>query len=99
LKKYLKTKILIEEIENSSAPLEEKEESKSSVSKIRSVLDKVKHPIKSFGKDVTKEIVVGYAAEEIVKLVFQLVSTATLGVPIPPQILNLLKNVIKEYNK
>ena len=30
--------VLIEEIENSSAPLEEKEESKSSVSKIRSVL-------------------------------------------------------------
>ncbi|WP_048121081.1 hypothetical protein [Methanosarcina vacuolata] len=62
---------------------------------MRSVLDKVKKPIKSFGKNVTNEILVGYAAEEIVKLVFQLVltatSTATLGVPITPQIINLLK--------
>jgi len=53
----------IEEIENSSAPPEEKEESKTSVSKIRSILEKVKHPIKSFGKNVTNEIIVGYAAE------------------------------------
>jgi len=63
----------------------------------------IKHPIKSFGKDVTNEIIVSYAAEEIVKLVFQLVltatSTATLGIPISPQILNLLKNVAKEVNK
>jgi len=94
---------LIEEIETSSAPLEEKEESKTSISKIKSVLNKVKQPIKSFGKDVTNEIIVSYAAEEIVKLVFQLVltatSTATLGVPIPSQILDLLKNVGKKVNK
>lgn len=86
---------LIEKIENSSAPLEEKEESKTSISKIKSVLYKVKQPIKSFGKDVTNEIIVSYAAEEIVKLVFQLIltatSTATLGVPVSSQILNLLK--------
>ncbi|WP_229390427.1 HEAT repeat domain-containing protein [Methanosarcina sp. DH2] len=91
-----KENILIEEIENSFASLEEKKESKSNVSKIRSVLDKVKHPIKSFGKDVTNEIIVGYAAEEIVKLVFQLVSMATLGVPIPPQILNLISSMTKD---
>ncbi len=90
---------LIKEIENSPVPLEEKIESKSSVSKIKSVLDKVKHPIKSFGKDVTNEIIVGYAAEEIVKLVFQLVSMATLGVPIPPQIMILLRSVAKEIKK
>lgn len=56
---------LIEEIDNSSALLEEKEESKTSISKIKSVLDKFKQPIKSFGKDVTNEIIVSYAAEEI----------------------------------
>ncbi|WP_292389670.1 hypothetical protein [Methanosarcina sp. UBA5] len=55
---------LIEEIKNSSASLKEKEESKTSISKVRSVLDKVKHPIKSFGKDVTNEILVGHAAEK-----------------------------------
>ncbi|AKJ37892.1 HEAT repeat domain-containing protein [Methanosarcina barkeri] len=90
-----KENILIEEIDKSSASQEEKEESKSSILNIRSVVDKVKHPIKSFGKDVTKEIVVTYAAEEIVKLVFQLMSMATLGVPIPPQILNLLSSITK----
>jgi hypothetical protein len=90
-----KENILIEEIDKSSASQEEKEESKSSILNIRSVFDKVKHPIKSFGKDVTKEIVVTYAAEEIVKLVFQLMSMATLGVPIPPQILNLLSSITK----
>ncbi|WP_155396758.1 hypothetical protein [Methanosarcina barkeri] len=53
----------------------------------------VKHSIKSFGKDITNEIIVSYAAEEIAKLVFQLVltatSTATLGIPIPLQSINL----------
>jgi len=52
----------------------------------------VKHPIKSFGKDITNEIIVSYATEEIAKLVFQLVltatSTVTLGVPISLQIIN-----------
>ena len=86
---------LIEEIENSSAPPEEKEESKSNVSKIRSILDKVKHPIKSFGKDVTNEIIVSYAANGIVELVFQLVSMSTLGFPIPPQIMDFLRGVTK----
>jgi len=51
--------------------------------------------MKSFGKDTTNEIIVSSAAEEIAKLVFQLVltatSTATLGIPISPQIPNLLK--------
>jgi len=59
----------------------------------------VKHPIKSFGKDITNEIIVSYATEEIAKLVFQLAltatSTATLGVPIPLQIINLLKKIRK----
>ena len=77
---------LIDGIETSCAPQEEKEESKRSVSKITSLLDKIKNPIKSFGKDVIKEIIVGYAAEEIVKLVLQLASVATLGVPISSQI-------------
>lgn len=63
---------------------------------IKSVLDKVKHPIKSFGKDVINEIIVNYAAEEIVKLAFQLVLTAILGIPISSQILNLLKKVEKK---
>jgi hypothetical protein len=63
---------------------------------IKSVLDKVKHPIKSFGKDVINEIIVNYAAEEIVKLAFQLVLTAILGIPISSQILDLLKNVGKK---
>jgi hypothetical protein len=51
--------------------------------------------MKSFGKDITNEIIVSYAAEEIAKLVFQLVLTATLGVPIPLQIRNLLKKIGK----
>jgi len=91
-----KENILIEGIEKSTAPQEEKEASKSSVLNIRSVINKIKHPIKSFGKDVTKEIVVTYAAEELVKLVFQLVSISTLGIPIPPQILNFLISITKE---
>jgi len=94
-----KEDILINEIEKSSAPPEEKEETKKSIFSIRSVIDKVKHPIKSFGKEVTKEIVVTYTAQEIVKFVFHLVLTvtsmATLGVPIPPQILELLTSMIK----
>jgi hypothetical protein len=55
--------------------------------------------MKSFGKDITNEIVVSYATEEIAKLVFQLVltatSTATLGVLVSSQILNLLKKIGK----
>ena len=85
---------LIEEIENSSAPPEEKEESKSNVSKIRSVLNKVKNPIKSFGKDVTNEIIVSYAANGIVELVFQLVSMATLGFPIPVPLQKIIKSIL-----
>lgn len=83
--------------------MKEKEELKATISRIRSVFDKIKYPMKSFGKDVTNEIIVNYAAEEIVKLVFQLVltatSTATLGVPILSQVINLLKNIAKESNK
>ena len=94
-----KEDVLIKEIEKSSTPLEEKEESKKSIFNVRSVIDKVKHPIKSFGKDVTKEIIVTYTAEEIVKLVVQLVSMTTLGVPIPPQIFNLLSDMVKEIKK
>lgn len=90
--------ILIEEIEKSSAPQEEKEESKRSILNIRSVIDKIKHPIKSFGKDVTNEIIVNYAADEIVKLVFQLVFVATLGFPIPTPIINLVISVAKSRN-
>ncbi|WP_342304962.1 hypothetical protein [Methanolobus sp. ZRKC5] len=88
---------LIEEIEKFSTSQEEKKESKSCILKISSVLDKIKHPIKSFGKDVTNEIIVSFAAEEIVKLFFQLMSMATLGIPIPPQILNLLTSITKEF--
>lgn len=74
LKKYTKKEsILLEEVKKSTAPAEEKEESKRSIMNVGSVIDKIKNPIKSFGKDVTKEIVVTFAAEEIVKLIFQLV--------------------------
>lgn len=66
---------------------------------LSSVIDKVKHPIKSFGKDVTKEIIVTYTAEEIVKIVFQLASMATLGVPIPLHILDLMSSMTKELKK
>jgi hypothetical protein len=90
--------ILIKEIEKSSAPQEEKEESKRSILNIRSVIYKIKHPIKSFGKDVTNEIIVNYTADEIVKLVFQLVSIVTLGVPIPTSIINLVISVAKSRN-
>jgi len=55
--------------------------------------------MKSFGKDVTNEIIVGYAANEIMELVVQLVSVATLGVPVPPQIIALIQGVAKELNK
>jgi hypothetical protein len=48
---------LIEEIETSSAPLE-KIKIKISVLKIKPVLEKIKHLINSFGKDVTNEIIV-----------------------------------------
>ncbi len=91
-----KENILTEEIEKSSAPLEEKEESKRSILNIGSVLDKVKHPIKSFGKDVTNEIIVSYTAKETVKLVFQLVSMAALGFPIPTPILDLLSSMVDD---
>lgn len=93
---HKKENTLIEAIEKSPVSLEDKNESKRSILNIRSVIDRVKHPIKSFGKDITREIIVTYAAEEIVKLVFQLVSMAALGVPIPPQILNLLSSMTKE---
>lgn len=93
---HKKENILTEEIEKSSAPLEEKEESKRSILNVRSVLDKVKHPIKSFGKDVTNEIIVSYTAKETVKLVFQLVSMAVLGFPIPTPILNLLSSMVED---
>lgn len=58
--------------------------------------NKVKHPIKSFGKDVTNEIIVSYTAKETVKLVFQLVSMAVLGFPIPTPILNLLSSMVED---
>ncbi len=55
--------------------------------------------MKSLEKDITSKIIVGYATEEIVEFVFQLaltgISTATLGVQVPPQAPNLLKKVAK----
>jgi len=87
---------LTREIESSSAPQNEKEKSKGSISKLKSLLKKVKNPAKEFGKDVTNEIVVSYTAKGIIELFLPIMSMAVFGVPIPSQIIDILTNVIAE---
>lgn len=91
--------ILIKEIDGSSAPQNKKEESKSSISKFRSLLEKVKNPTKAFGKDVAKEIVVGYTAKGIIDLVLPMMFLAVFGVPIPSHITEILSIVLKELKE
>ena len=87
---------LTREIESSSAPQKEKEESKGNISKLKSLLKKVKNPAKEFGKDVANEIVVSYTAKGIVELFLPIMSMAIFGVPIPSQIVDMLANVVTE---
>ena len=91
--------VLITEIDSSSAPKNKKEESKRSISKLRSLLDKVKNPTKAFGKDVAKEIVVGYAAKGIIDIVIPMMFLAVFGVPIPSHITDILAIVTKELKE
>lgn len=90
---------LIKETDSSSAPENEKEESKRSISKLRSLLEKVKNPTKAFGKDVTKEIVVGYAAKGIIDFVIPMMFLAVFGVPMPSHITEILAIVAKELKE
>jgi hypothetical protein len=90
---------LIKEIDSSSAPKNKKEESKRSISKLRSLLEKVKNPTKAFGKDVAKEIVVGYAAKGIIDFVIPIMFLAVFGVPMPSHITEILSIVLKELKE
>jgi len=86
---------LINEIDTSSAPQKEKEESKRSISKLRSLLKDLTNPMKKFGKDVANEIVVSYTAKGIVEVVLPMMSLAVFGVPIPSQMINILTNAVR----
>lgn len=86
---------LINEIDSSSAPQNKKEDSKRSIFKLKLLLEKIKNPMKAFGKDVTKELIVNYAAKGIIELIIPIMFLAVFGVPMPSHITEILAIVTK----
>ncbi len=89
----------VELIENSDAPEKDKEEAKSKLSGFKKVAESVNEKIKSFGKNVTNEIIVDMTAGEIIKLLTPMMSMAAFGVPIPSQVVEILATVTKGLAK
>ena len=50
--------------------------------------------MKSFGANVTKEVIVSLTAEEIITLLTPVLSTAAFGVPIPSKVVEMLLEAI-----
>jgi predicted transcriptional regulator len=86
---------LKEIIEKSEAPEQEKADAKSRLADLKKIPGVLKEKAKSFGKDVAKDVVVTLTAEEIVKLLVPVLSTAVFGVPIPSKIVEILFSAIR----
>lgn len=86
---------IIETIESAEIPEREKEEAKSRLLDFKKLPGILKEKAKSFSVDVAKDVVVSLTAEEIVKLLVPVLSTAVFGVPIPSQIMTMLVAAIR----
>ena len=85
---------LITEINDSTMPDKEKTKAKRIIKKFKKISGKAKKETESFGKNVSYNLAAALLAEEIIKHIFPLISTAIIGVPIPSQLLELLSKAI-----
>src|SRR5659263_206541 len=92
-------KLLSDVIEESTVSKENKEDAKKelklSISGFKDILSKVKKEINPFSKNVAYNLVASLMAEEIIKYIFPVLSTAIVGIPIPSQVMNSLSNILK----
>jgi hypothetical protein len=86
---------ITEIIESAKIPEKEKEEAKLNLSDFKKIPEILKEKAKSFSVDIARDVVVSLTAEEIVKLLVPVLSTAVFGVPIPSQILATLLAAIR----
>lgn len=86
----------IEEIiEAANIPEKEKAEAKSKLVALKKIPEILKEKAKSFSVDVTKDVIVTLASGEIIKLLTPVLSTAILGVPVPSQVVEILREAIR----
>lgn len=85
--------LLIDKVKESKASYEEKAEGKKVIGKLRELPGEIKKKTSSFGKDVSKEVVVTVVAEQVIRYLIPVLTTAILGVPIPTEIINILLSV------
>ncbi|MCK5661561.1 MAG: hypothetical protein KAH86_09385, partial [Methanosarcinales archaeon] len=91
----------ISSIEQSANPekhkVEAKEELETTLSGFKGISAKVKKEAGMFGRNVTYNVVAALMAEEIIKYIFPLITTATIGIPIPipSQLLDSLSKAVK----
>lgn len=96
LEKMIQHEISFKEtIENSCLPEKDKVNAKSKLSRFKNIPKIVKKKAKSFSINVTKDVIVTLTADEIVKLLIPLLSTAIIGVPIPSQVVGMLLTSIR----
>ena len=85
---------LITEIDDSAMPDKDKTKAKGTLKKFKKISGKAKKEAGLFGRNVSYNLTAALLAEEIIKHVFPLISTAAIGVPIPSQLLELLSKAI-----
>ena len=87
---------LITEINDSAMPDKEKTKAKGTIKKFKKISGKAKKEAGLFGRNVSYNLAAALLAEEIIKHIFPLISTATIGVPIPSQLLELLSKAVQK---
>ena len=85
---------LITEINDSAMPDKEKTKAKGTIKKFKKISGKAKKEAGLFGRNVSYNLAAALLAEEIIKHIFPLISTAIIGVPIPSHLLELLSKAI-----
>ena len=85
---------LITEIDDSTMSDKEKTKAKGFLKKFKKIPKKAKKEAGAFGKNVSYNLATALMAEEIIKHIFPLISTAIIGVPIPSHLLELLSKAI-----
>jgi len=91
----------IEQSANSEKHKDEaKKELETTLSGFKGIFDKVKKEAGIFGRNVTYNVAAALMAEEIIKYIFPLITTATIGIPIPipSQLLDSLSKAAKGIN-
>ncbi|MCX9025369.1 MAG: tetratricopeptide repeat protein [Candidatus Methanoperedens sp.] len=93
-------KLLSDLIEKSTVSLKNKKEAKetlkSSLFGFKDIIGNVKKNMKPFSNNVASHVAAALIAEEIIKYIFPLLSTAIIGIPIPSQVVNLFSRVSKD---